>query len=123
MVKQIRTIIRKGDLAALCADAISELERAVRMFPEWPSELHFHDEEHQEDQLKITRAINDNGRASGSTIFCEEFLEFLQAARKPGNQVAARIELVQAMAMLLRIYCHLNDYVPHRGTEGTEVKL
>jgi hypothetical protein len=30
---------------------------------------------------------------------------------KPGNKVAARIELVQAMAMLLRISCHLDDYV------------
>ena len=35
----------------------------------------------------------------------------MQAARKSGNQIAARAELVQAMAMLLRIGCHLNDYV------------
>ncbi len=110
-MNQLTTIINKPALATFCADAISELERAARLYPTWPSELHYHDEEQQEDNLSIARALNDNGRATGTSIFSEELLEFLLATRKPGNDVAARIELVQAMAMLLRISCHLNDYV------------
>jgi len=112
MPKQLTTVINKPELATLCADAISELERAARLHPEWPTELHYHDEEQQEGNLAIARALNDHGRATGTSLFSEEFLEFLLAARKPGNNVAARAELVQAMAMLLRNYCHLNDYIP-----------
>lgn len=120
-MSKLTTIIKKPELATLCADAISELERAVRLHPEWPDQLNYHDEYEQEANLKIARALNDHDRATGTTIFSEEWYEFLLAARKPGNIVAARTELVQAMAMLLRISCHLGDYVPHRGTEGTEV--
>ncbi len=112
MPKQLITVINKPELATLCADAISELERAARLHPAWPVNLNY-DDEHQEDgNLKVARAINNHGRETGQTIFTEEWYEFLLAARKPGNQVAARIELVQAMAMLLRIGCHLNDYIP-----------
>lgn len=116
---KLETRIDKGEVTLLCADAISELERATRIHPKWPTDLHYHDEEEQDAQLKIARAINDHGQATGSSIFAEEWYEFMQAARKPGNQVAARAELVQAMAMLLRIYCHLNDYMP-RDRDGRE---
>ncbi len=115
-MSKLTTIIKKPELATLCADAISELERAARLHPEWPSELNYHDEEEQESNLAIARAINDHDRATGTTIFAEEWYEFLLAARKPGNIVAARTELVQAMAMLLRISCHLGDYVPKAET-------
>jgi hypothetical protein len=110
-MNHLTTTIDKASVTAFCADAISELERAARLHPKWPINLHYHDEDHENDNLKIARAINDHGRATGSTVFVEEFLEFMQAARKSGNQIAARAELVQAMAMLLRIGCHLNDYV------------
>lgn len=116
----ITTTISKAHLSAICADAISELERDVRMDPNFPENLPYHSEEEHEDAVKIFRAINDHGRATGTTIFQEEFASFVVAANKPGNIVAARIELVRAMTMLLRISCHLNDYVPHRATEGTE---
>jgi len=110
-MNQLTTRIDKAEVTAFCADAISELERAARLNPEWPMNLHYHHEEDQEASLAIARALNDHGRATGTSIFSEEWLEFLLATRKPGNQVAARIELVQAMAMLLRISCHLGDYV------------
>lgn len=112
MSKQLVTRIDKAALTEFCADAISELERAARLHPEWPTELNYHDEDEQEGNLKIARALNEHGRATGTTIFSEEWYEFLLASRKPGNIVAARTELVQAMSMLLRIGCHLNDYVP-----------
>jgi len=111
MAKQLTTKIDKAQVTSLCADAISELERAARLFPEWPAELNYHAEYEQAGNLKIARALNNNGLATGTTIFSEEWYEFLLATRKPGNKVAARIELVQAMAMLLRISCHLDDYV------------
>jgi len=121
MDKHLTTKIDKAAITELCADAISELERAARLWPTWPTELHYHCEEEEGINLKCSRSLNDHGRATGQTIFSEEWYEFLLAARKPGNIDAARIELVQAMAMLLRISCHLNDYVSHRGTESTEV--
>ena len=121
-MNQLTTKIDKAAVTAFCADAISELERAARLFPTWPAELKDHDEEEQEGNLKIARAMNDNGRATGTTIFAEEWYEFLLATRKPGNQVAARIELVQAMAMLLRISCHLGDYVAKVETGNSKLE-
>jgi hypothetical protein len=118
-MNQLTTTINKPELATLCADAISELERAVRSFPTWPDALLYSSTEEYEQRLTITRALNDHGRETGVTIFEEEFLEFLVIASK-GNRKWARIELVQAMAMLLRIYCHLDAYVSHGATEGTE---
>jgi len=112
-MKQLKTNIDKAQVTSLCADAISELERAARLFPEWPSVLYpagFLNE----IEGQLSRARENNGAESTCTahsIFGEEYMEFLEAALKPGNKVAARIELVQAMAMLLRISCHLDDYV------------
>lgn len=127
-MKQIITKIDKAQVTSLCADAISELERAVRLFPTSPATLCSESISYVSSKAKIWKAIND-GRfvkddihPTSATVFEEEYYEFLEAAMKPGNIVAARIELVQAMAMLIRIGCHLNDYVPHRGTESTEVK-
>ena len=115
-MKQLTTKINKGEVTSLCADAISELERAVRLFPEWPSIIDSRVPEHYTYVLKFLREQNEEkvsyAPVCAASIFCEEWFEFLEAAIKPGNRVAARIELVQAMAMLIRISCHLNDYVP-----------
>jgi hypothetical protein len=111
-MKNLITIINKPQLATLCADAISELERAARLHPEWPTELPYSAVEVYEHWLLITRAINDHERSTACSIFEEEWYEFLISASKQGNIVAARSELVQAMAMLLRISCHLDAYVP-----------
>jgi hypothetical protein len=121
-MKQLKTNIDKAQVTSLCADAISELERAVRIHPMWPAELSNYSKGCMPELLKLLRDINDNGTPTGYTIFKEEFIEFIEASMKPGNQVAARIELVQTMAMLIRISCHLNDYVPQRATERTEVQ-
>lgn len=121
MANQLTTKIDKGEVTRLCADAISELERAARLHPQWPAELHYREEYEQEETLHLCRYLNDNDQATGTSIFSEEFLEFLLASRVPGNQVAARIELVQALAMLLRIGCHLDDYMKHAATKSTEV--
>lgn len=121
-MKQLKTNIDKAQVTSLCADAISELERAVRLHPEWPTSLTGWTVEEIKGQLERVRHANDNGLATATSIFAEELLEVCEAARKPGNIVAARIELVQAVAMLIRISCHLNDYVQHGATESTEVK-
>lgn len=125
-MKQLKTVINKPALATLCADAISELERAVRLHPEWPEELSpagFQQTRVIDSRLQTARQCNKyKHTCTAHSIFEEEYYEFIEAALKPGNKVAARNELVQAIAMLLRISCHLNDYVSHRGTESTEVQ-
>lgn len=110
---KLETRIDKGEVTRLCADAISELERATRIYPKWPTELYpmLYGPTEVDAQLQRARYHNENGTATGHSIFGEEYMEFLEATFKPGNQVAARTELVQAMAMLLRIGCHLEDYV------------
>lgn len=118
MPNQLTTKIDKGEVTRLCADAISELERAVRMYPTAPSSLCTESIALIGSKAKIWKAVNDSRfikdgiEPTSATIFEEEYYEFLEAAMKPGNQIAARIELVQAMAMLIRIGCHLDDYVP-----------
>jgi hypothetical protein len=123
-MKQLKTNIDKAHVTSLCADAISELERAVRLLPTWPSVLYPSDFLNEiENQLNRARENNHSeDKCTAHSIFGEEYMEFLEAAMKPGNIVAARIELVQAMAMLIRISCHLNDYVQHGATESTEVQ-
>lgn len=115
-MNQLKTVINKSELTLLCVDAISELQMAVRSFPAWPEELSpagFQQTRVIDFRLQTARQCNKyKHTCTAHSIFEEEYYEFLQAALKPGNQVAARIELVQAMAMLLRIYSHLNDYVP-----------
>jgi len=105
----LTTTISKAHLGAICADAISELERAIRKHPHFPSKLSYLDKHAASMLLDAFRDRNDNGRATGTTIFEEEFNEFLLEvfAGRPGH---AREELVQAIAMLLRIYCHLGFY-------------
>jgi len=108
-MNQLTTIISKAHLGAICADAISELERAIRKHPHFPAKLSYIEEYGIAELLGSFRDMNDNGRATGTTIFEEEFNEFLMEvfAGRPGH---AREELVQSIAMLLRIYCHLGHY-------------
>lgn len=119
MRKLLTTTIDKASVAGICADAISELERATRLHPEWPDRLDLDQRQGNKNALlNLVRCQNDAGPENGATgesILMEEVYEFLEAAAKPGNRAAARIELVQAMAMLLRIYCHLNDYIPQEA--------
>ena len=117
----LTTTINKGEITALCADAISELERAIRSRPEFPGDFSMYNMSGAKELLKAFREMNDSGKARASTVFEEEYYEFMEAALA-GNYKWARIELVQAMAMLLRIYCHLDYYISHGGTEGTEVR-
>ena len=105
----LTTTISKAHLGAICADAISELERAIRKHPAFPGELSYYQMDDVATFLGSLRNINDTGKATASTIFEEEFMEFLMEcqAKRPGH---AREELVQSIAMLLRIYCHLGYY-------------
>jgi hypothetical protein len=123
MPKQLTTIVNKAQVTMLCADAISELERAARMYPKWPSELTKANPESIQAELMVMRAYNSGNKITPVTIFGEEFFEFLEAACKPDNQIGSRIELVQSLAMLLRIGCHLTDYVKASGAEQQTAQL
>lgn len=119
-MKLIKTIRKPEALDKLCEDAQIELMEAVAYYPEWPDVLHPNIEKVQRE-LENARELNETSdRFTAHSIFGEEYMEFLEAALL-GDKVAARKELIQAIAMLLRIGCHLDDYVSHRGTESTEV--
>ena len=115
----LTTTSNKGEITALCADAISELERAVRSKPEFPGDFSMYEKAGAKELLKAFREMNDGGKARATTVFEEEYYEFLEMALA-GNRKWARIELVQAMAMLLRIYCHFDSYVSETNKAITQ---
>jgi hypothetical protein len=116
MANFLGTSINKALLGGICADAISELERAIRKHPAFPGELTVIQPDDAAEYLGTLREMNDTGKATASTIFEEEFMEFVMEcqARRPYH---ARGELVQAIAMLLRIYCHLGHYTGLKGVQ------
>jgi hypothetical protein len=113
---KIKTIRKPRIVEQLCEDAQIELMEAVAYYPEWPTVLHPVIEEVQA-QLERARANNESSNCTAHSIFGEEYMEFLEAALI-GNKELARRELVQAIAMLLRIGCHLDDYVSLGLTEA-----
>ena len=110
----LATTISKERLGSICADAISELEKAVRKHPVFPGELTVIQPDDAAEYLGTLREMNDTGKATASTIFEEEFMEFIMEAqsKRPWH---ARGELVQCISSLLRIYCHLTHYTGQKG--------
>jgi NTP pyrophosphatase (non-canonical NTP hydrolase) len=110
----LETKVNNLELVSLAVDAISELKRACGKFPTFPHRIIGEQDlwTSVKEELEQFRSLNDSegGKdASGSSVFFEEFFEFVQAVEK-GDAEAARAELVQAMAMLMRIHCHLGEY-------------
>lgn len=115
---------RKRRLVGLCCDAMQELDRACQKFPAFPDKLHDYSRMTTplDMQLATARTWNDRdagNRATGYSVFVEEFLEFVEAALR-GERAAAEAELVQAMAMLMRIALHLDDYCPAQTATGKQ---
>lgn len=113
-MNELTTKANNQELTGLAVDAIAELRRACSKFPKFPDRLVIEDGMNTkiDRQLKLARICNDSPdgcAASAYSVFGEEFLEFIEAAQK-GDEAGARKELVQAMAMLMRIYCHLDRY-------------
>lgn len=121
-MNMINTQMEDFELRNLCDEAMYELGSAVEKYPQWPDVLYPADcLAEVEAQLNRARFNNESkDGCTGHSIFGEEYMEFLETALI-GDKEQARKELVQAIAMLLRIGCHLDDYVSHRGTESTEV--
>lgn len=128
---KLKTNIGADSKAVLLKDAVSEFYRAVDKHPLWPESLvDDTNEEHLrrakqriENELCKNRAFNDRdgGKFStAETVFLEEWFEFLEAAVIKRDLVAARHELAQCMAMLLRIGVHLDDYVSEDEQGGGE---
>jgi hypothetical protein len=93
--------------------AVGELLRAIGVHPTWPTLLTNYDAEFVAGVLVRIRAVNDEKDArykpSADCIIMEELAETLEAAQR-GDLEAARMECVQTIAMLLRLYVHLPDY-------------
>lgn len=90
--------------------AREEIGIAVIKHPLFADKLSTLDKQSIDGELSARRFANDNGGATGSTIFYEEWYEFLEAVQN-GDKAAARHELAQCIAMLLRIGIHLDDYM------------
>ena len=128
---KLKTNIGADPVAVLSKDAVTEFYKAVDKHPLWPESLVYDtNEEHLrrakqriENELCKNRAFNDRdgGKFStAATIFAEEWFEFLEAAVIKRDLVAARHELAQCMAMLLRICTNLDDYMPGDEKGGDE---
>jgi DNA-binding GntR family transcriptional regulator len=90
--------------------AEGELIKAVEKHPLFADKLSNLDKDMTGFFLSRQRLTNDKGEATGSSIFHEEWGEFLEAVYN-GDADAARHELAQCMAMLLRIGIHIDDYI------------
>ncbi len=93
--------------------AVGELVRAIGKFPTWPTVLTNQTPAHIAHTVKWMQGVNDGtnayAKSAADTIIIEEILETIESAQK-GDLEAARIECIQAMAMLLRLYIHLPAY-------------
>jgi len=121
MAKQLITKIDKAFLGRLCADAISNLERAIEKHPTFPGTFTDLDIEQSQELMYGLKSLNDNGLGDASTIAQEEHME-LECSVTQGMPKQAYDELVDLITVWLRVGLHLDDYVSHRGTESTEVK-
>lgn len=104
---------KSGALAELSLDAWEELLCAVAKFPTFPAQFcraALFDVRARLGYLRDQndRKIEDRPKTAAS-ILEEELTEMMEAVLL-GDLDAARIELVQSMAMLLRIYVHLPYY-------------
>ena len=128
---KLKTNMAADSVAVLVKDAVTEFYRAVDKHPLWPESLvDDTNEEHLrrakqriENDLCKNRTFNDRdgGKFStAETVFLEEWFEFLEAAVIKRDLVAARHELAQCMAMLLRIGTYLDDYLPDVKQGGGE---
>jgi hypothetical protein len=107
-----------ADARKAAKKAINELFRACDLHPDFPDVfVAFPDPESVKEELLMIRMQNDSGSATGYAIFYEEFLEMIEAVYS-GNLEAARLECIQAMAMLLRVYLHLPTYCEPEQTGG-----
>ena len=111
---KLKTNIGADPVTVLIKDAVSEFYRAVDKHPLWPDVLTTIPQEEVEIALGWCRNQNDKAseHCSAYTIYSEEWFEFLEAAVIKRDRAAARHELTQCMAMLLRIGAHLDDYLP-----------
>jgi hypothetical protein len=106
------TKVDKQLLGRLCADAISNLDKACEKhptFPDSPTTMSYQD---ATDILATIKRINDTGDTTAQLISYEEQLEFnIEVSNK--NLAAAYKELVDLITVWLRVGLHLNDYIPN----------
>jgi hypothetical protein len=116
MPNQLVTKIDKQFLGRLCADAISNLERACEKHPTFPAKLINLSLEQVDSLERDTKNINDAGRGTVITIQDEEAMELFSNLLR-GNKKQAYDELVDLLTVWLRVGCHLTDYVHASGVD------
>jgi hypothetical protein len=113
MSERIITKIDKPFLARLCADAISNLQKACETHPRFPSTFTDMGIEVAQELLIKARYYNDHGFDTGDTIAEEEEMEFTVAILQ-GMRRQAYDELVDLITVWLRVGLHLDDYIPSK---------
>ncbi len=110
MPNTLTTKIDKAFLGRLCADAISNLDRACEKHPLFSDEMTSMSLGECQHILEEIKGINDTGETTAQLIGYEEHLEFnIELAN--GNRQKAYIELVDLMTVWLRVSLHLDDYL------------
>jgi len=114
MAKQLTTKIDKQFLGRLCADAISNLQKACEKHPTFPMHVSGLTLEEAEGLLRRSRQANDEPDRTVCMIANEEELE-MEVAILSGYKRSAYDELVDLLTVWLRVGVHLNDYVPNKA--------
>jgi hypothetical protein len=120
-MNQLTTKIDKQFLGRLCADAISNLERACEKHPTFPAKTTNMDLASATNSLEEVRSTNESGHSAVGLIATEEELEF-NVEMLQGNQAAAYNELVDLITVWLRVGCHLGDYVSKAVTGNLKLE-
>ena len=115
MSLKLKTEFKERELLELLTDALKELQRACLKFPCFPDAFaNSASIESANRVLSAMRKVNDSNEgaaATAYTVFGEEWCELIEAISSKRDKAEARKELVQSIAMLLRISLHLDDYI------------
>jgi hypothetical protein len=115
-MKQLITKIDKQFLGRLCADAISNLQKACEKHPTFPMNVSGLTLEAAEGMLRRSRQANDEPDRTVCMIANEEELE-MEVAILQGMRPQVYDELVDLITVWLRVGLHLTDYVHSNGAD------
>jgi hypothetical protein len=119
---KLKTKFERESFWDLVVAAERELGRACGKFPLFPDRFADMSLARVRAGLEAARARNDSAggcEATALSVISEEYCEFAEAVLS-GDFEAARVELVQTIAMLLRAGIHLEHYCrcERQGIQG-----
>lgn len=114
MALSLNTVIDEQGLDLLVKNAKAQLNLALAKHPKFADIIINHNIKYRVPEiLRGNRLQNEEDNGDGAcafSILTEEVFEAVEAVIN-GNKVSARLELAQVLAMVFRIYLHLDDYL------------